>query len=192
MDKIFKILLFIMVSICSYAKVNDSLSLFDKKGIQKMEDIIKEIKKEEGVKVYVNTLPADEGFIVDADEKVIIINLKKIENNKIETEVKFSKDIINEDNNEVAENILDISGEKKPAEYVNELLVNIKEELKGVNIEEQLENQHEIEKTNSTLFKIVMVIVFIGAIIGIIKFFMKRDHKGLNEEMNVMFGDDKE
>ena len=88
MKKIMFAVFFFTVSIFSFSVINDNLNLLKEEEKQLIEEKITELKEQENIEIFVNTLLMDEGFTVKDPEKTLILNIKKSgndENYQIET-----------------------------------------------------------------------------------------------------------
>lgn len=167
--------LFLCLNFFSFSDVNDNLKLLQSEEIKLIEQKIKELENEKSLKIYVNTLPIDEGFAVAEPEKTIILNLKKAENGrKFQTELSFSKDIdiedIKSDLNDIlieTENLLKNSQYSK---YLLDTLDGVSTLLKDVNIKQlnSMTMTKEQEENGNNFYLIAMIIVAIIISAGIV------------------------
>ena len=85
--------LFVLLATFAFGKVNDTLSLFTADQLKSINEQIDEIQDKRGITVYVNTYSGDEGFVIDKAQKVVVLNIIKMEDGNPKVELKFSKDM---------------------------------------------------------------------------------------------------
>lgn len=182
--------IFLIFSMFAYAKVNDELNLFKPEEKEKIEAEIVEISEKRGIRIYVNTLLENEGFAVENAEKTIIFNLTKPEENKIKTELKFSKDMEIDEYQDNIDNILTLKEdkiqEKNNAEYVVEVLNEIDNILENVKVEEPIVVEEEIVQEKKNGFFIGMGIAFFVIFAMIIRVLMVKYRRSFREEIDII------
>lgn len=156
MGKIRVVFLFLFFVLSLYAKLDDELNLFSKGEKIKIENRINEFSRKKGTKVFVNTLEGNEGFAVEKAEKTIILNISRISKDKIETELKFSKDLDIEEYQENIDNLLEVSGnllqKGKIGEYVLQILDQIEAIFENVEITEPIVIENETHGDMKSMF----------------------------------------
>lgn len=86
----------IVLSTLALGKLNDYREVFSSGDKEKLEDSIKQFENSTKKKLYVNTLEENEGFEVENQEKIVIINLiknKDNENSNLKIQLKVSQDL---------------------------------------------------------------------------------------------------
>lgn len=127
MKKIYTIIVFLLLSVFSFANFNDNLNLLKEEDQKLVEEKITELGDNKNITVFVNTLSADEGFAISDPEHAVILNLKKIENSKkFSVELSFSKDIDIDDYREDIDEVLASTEEiLKQGEYTKYLIATL-------------------------------------------------------------------
>lgn len=152
------LIVFILINSILFAKINDTLSLFSEEQKETINTEIKKIQTNYDVDIYVNTYSADEGFIIDKNQKVIALNIIKIDNDNMKVELKFSKDM--ELDEEIRSNIENMLMDNKNSiergknsQYVQEMLVGVDGLLENIKIETPIVIEgEEIEENKNYLF----------------------------------------
>ena len=154
MKKKLIILGFLLINLLSFGKINDNLNIFDENQKNVIENKIKEISENRNISIYVNSFVEDDGFVAEQAEKLVMLNLIKLDEKKFKVELKLTKDIELEDVQSEIDNLLNINEqylkEKKSDKYVVEILNGLDEILAGIKIEEPIIVEEEVveEKEN--------------------------------------------
>lgn len=155
----------------TFARVNDTLKIFSEEEKTKVENKINEIKDKRKLQIYVNTLPANEGFSVTDPEKMIILNIKKDEDGKEKIELSFSKDINVEECQEGINLVLNNAERTlykgEVGNYAVEVLEGIDGVLDKINIEDPIVIEQDEKESKKIEFFGGMAIAFF-VIFGII------------------------
>ncbi|MBS9776129.1 MAG: hypothetical protein KGV57_03455 [Fusobacterium sp.] len=182
--KILVLLSFLIFSLLSFSQINDTSNLFTETQKEEINKKTEEIKKEKEMLIFINTFNEDEGFVINNPERALIINLKKIAEEKYKVEVSFSKDIDVEEKREDIDKLLNESGEiledKEYSDYVLAILDGVYETLEEVNmapLEEMSlsEAQNEKENNKNYYYILVAIILFLG--LGALGFVYKNKQK---------------
>lgn len=144
---------FFIISIFSFPVINDNLNLLKEEEKKLIDGKITELKDEENIEIFVNTLLIDEGFTVKDPEKTLILNIKKSENDEnYQIETSWSKDINVEEHGEEIDGVLegakDFLEKKEYSNYILSVLDGFQVILKDIDVEVQA-NMEDIVEENS-------------------------------------------
>lgn len=179
MKKIIFTFLFLLLSIFSFANINDSINLLKDEEKSEISEKIKEIQNEKDLTIFVNTLAEGEGFAISDPERALILNIKKGDKEVYKVELSFSKDIDVDDYQNDINTTLNESAEllerKEYGKYILTVLDGIGSVLQELNIEalNQMTMTKEQENKN--------IPIMIGAFALIILFII---YKMYNEYRN--------
>lgn len=153
MKKIMLAVFFFTVSIFSFSVINDNLNLLKEEEKQLIEEKITELKEQENIEIFVNTLLMDEGFTVKDPEKTLILNIKKSGNDEnYQIETSWSKDIDVQEYTEAIDGVLegakDFLEKKEYSNYVLSVLDGFQEILKDIDIETQANMEDIVEEVS--------------------------------------------
>lgn len=171
------LLAFVLINSILFAKINDSLSLFTEEQKVSIDTIINKMQKNYGLEIYVNTYSGEEGFITDKNQKAILLNLIKINDDKVKVELKFTKDMeLDENTKNAIENLLGENEkaieEKNNALYVEEMLVGIDALLENIKEEDPIIIEAEnrgISKKNIFIGLGLAILVIFGIIVVVFR-----------------------
>lgn len=175
MKKIMLAVFFFTVSIFSFSVINDNLDLLKEEEKKLIEEKITELKEQENIEIFVNTLLMDEGFTVKDPEKTLILNIKKSGNDEnYQIESSWSKDIDVQEYTEAIDGVLegakDFLEKKEYSNYILSVLDGFQEILKDIDIEVQANMEDVVEEVSlQTEYKkyifIFGIIIFVLAAI---------------------------
>lgn len=175
MKKIYTIIVFLLLSVFSFANFNDNLNLLKEEDQKLVEEKITELGDNKNITVFVNTLSADEGFAISDPEHAVILNLKKMENSKkFSVELSFSKDIeiddYKDDINEVLANTEEILKQGEYTKYLLATLDGIGTVLDNVEIEplSQMTMTKKQEESGNNIYLLIGIGMLIAFIISFI------------------------
>lgn len=175
MKKIYTIIVFLLLSVFSFANFNDNLNLLKEEDQKLVEEKITELGDNKNITVFVNTLSVDEGFAISDPEHAVILNLKKMENSKkFSVELSFSKDIeiddYKNDINEVLANTEEILKQGEYTKYLLATLDGIGTVLDNVEIEplSQMTMTKKQEESGNNIYLLIGIGMLIAFIISFI------------------------
>ncbi len=190
MKKKLIILGFLLINLLSFGKINDNLNIFDENQKNVIENKIKEISENRNISIYVNSFVEDDGFVAEQAEKLVMLNLIKLDEKKFKVELKLTKDIELEDVQSEIDNLLNINEqylkEKKSDKYVVEILNSLDEILAGIKIEEPIIVEEEVVEEKENKFFIIMGGIFFIIFAMIIRILMVKYKKSFKEEMEIV------
>ena len=190
MKKKLIILGFLLINLLSFGKINDNLNIFDENQKNVIENKIKEISENRNISIYVNSFVEDDGFVAEQAEKLVMLNLIKLDEKKFKVELKLTKDIELEDVQSEIDNLLKINEqylkEKKSDKYVVEILNGLDEILAGIKIEEPIIVEDEVVEEKENKFFIIMGGIFFIIFAMIIRILMVKYKKSFKEEMEIV------
>ena len=190
MKKKLMILGFLLINLLSFGKINDNLNIFDENQKNVIENKIKEISENRNISVYVNSFVEDDGFVAEQAEKLVMLNLIKLDEKKFKVELKLTKDIELEDVQSEIDNLLNINEqylkEKKSDKYVVEILNGLDEILAGIKIEEPIIVEEGVVEEKENKFFIIMGGIFFIIFAMIIRILMVKYKKSFKEEMEIV------
>ena len=190
MKKRLMILVFFLMNLLALGKINDNLKIFDDNQKIAIENKIKEISENRNITVYVNSFSDDEGFVAEHAEKLVILNLIKLDGQKFRVELKLTKDMELDDVQSDIDNLLNINEQylkdKQPDKYVVEILSGLDDVLSNIKIEEPLVVEEEVVEEKENTFFIVMGGIFFIIIAIIIRILMVKYKKSFKEEMEIV------
>ncbi len=190
MKKKLIILGFLLINLLSFGKINDNLNIFDENQKNVIENKIKEIRENRNISIYVNSFVEDDGFVAEQAEKLVMLNLIKLDEKKFKVELKLTKDIELEDVQSEIDNLLNINEqylkEKKSDKYVVEILNGLDEILAGIKIEEPIIVEEEVVEEKENKFFIIMGGIFFIIFAMIIRILMVKYKKSFKEEMEIV------
>lgn len=190
MKKNLIILGFLLINLLSFGKINDSLNIFDENQKNIIENKIKEISENRNISVYINSFVEDDGFVAEQAEKLVMLNLIKIDEKKFKVELKLTKDMELDDVQSEIDNLLNINEqylkEKKSDKYVIEILNGLDEILAGIKIEEPMIIEEEVVEEKENKFFIIMGGIFFIIFAMIIRILMVKYKKSFKEEMEIV------
>ena len=183
--------LFVLLATFAFGKVNDTLSLFTADQLKSINEQIDEIQDKRGITVYVNTYSGDEGFVIDKAQKVVVLNIIKMEDGNPKVELKFSKDIeLDDDTQSGIDDLLNLNeksiSENKNAEYVNEMLIGVDSLMENIKIEEPIVVEQELVTEKKVGFFIGMGLAFLIIFGIIVRVLMMKYKKSFKEEMDII------
>ncbi|WP_410207374.1 hypothetical protein [Fusobacterium sp.] len=189
--------LFILLTTLAFGKVNDTLSLFTPEEIEKIDQQIEKIQDERDVTIYVNTYSDEEGFVIDKAQKVIALNIIRLEDGNPRVELKFSKDMeLDEDTQNIIEDLLNLNeksiAENKNSEYVSEMLIGVDSLLENIKIEEPIVVEQELVKEKKAGFFLIMGLAFLVIFGIIIRVLMIKYNRSFKEEIDIISGEKEE
>lgn len=190
MKKKLMILGFLLINLLSFGKINDNLNIFDENQKNVIENKIKEISENRNISIYVNSFVEDDGFVAEQAEKLVMLNLIKLDEKKFKVELKLTKDIELEDVQSEIDNLLNINEqylkEKKSDKYVVEILNGLDEILAGIKIKEPIIVEEEVVEEKENKFFIIMGGIFFIIFAMIIRILMVKYKKSFKEEMEIV------
>lgn len=190
MKKRLMILVFFLMNLLALGKINDNLKIFDDNQKIAIENKIKEISENRNITVYVNSFSDDEGFVAEQAEKLVILNLIKLDGQKFRVELKLTKDMELDDVQSDIDNLLNINEQylkdKQPDKYVVEILSGLDDVLSNIKIEEPLVVEEDVVEEKENTFFIVMGGIFFIIIAIIIRILMVKYKKSFKEEMEIV------
>lgn len=183
--------LFVLLATFAFGKVNDTLSLFTADQLKSINEQIDEIQDKRGITVYVNTYSGDEGFVIDKAQKVVVLNIIKMEDGNPKVELKFSKDMeLDDDTQSGIDDLLNLNeksiSENKNAEYVNEMLIGVDSLMENIKIEEPIVVEQELVTEKKVGFFIGMGLAFLIIFGIIVRVLMMKYKKSFKEEMDII------
>ncbi|QNM15013.1 hypothetical protein [Fusobacterium hominis] len=183
--------LFVLLATFAFGKVNDTLSLFTADQLKSINEQIDEIQDKRGISVYVNTYSGDEGFVIDKAQKVVVLNIIKMEDGNPKVELKFSKDMeLDDDTQSGIDDLLNLNeksiSENKNAEYVNEMLIGVDSLMENIKIEEPIVVEQELVTEKKVGFFIGMGLAFLIIFGIIVRVLMMKYKKSFKEEMDII------
>ena len=183
--------LFVLLATFAFGKVNDTLSLFTADQLKSINEQIDEIQDKRGITVYVNTYSGDEGFVIDKAQKVVVLNIIKMEDGNPKVELKFSKDMeLDDDTQSGIDDLLNLNeksiSENKNAEYVNEMLIGVDSLMENIKIEEPIVVEQELVTEKKLGFFIGMGLAFLIIFGIIVRVLMMKYKKSFKEEMDII------
>lgn len=183
--------LFVLLATFAFGKVNDTLSLFTADQLKSINEQIDEIQDKRGITVYVNTYSGDEGFVIDKAQKVVVLNVIKMEDGNPKVELKFSKDMeLDDDTQSGIDDLLNLNeksiSENKNAEYVNEMLIGVDSLMENIKIEEPIVVEQELVTEKKVGFFIGMGLAFLIIFGIIVRVLMMKYKKSFKEEMDII------
>lgn len=183
--------LFVLLATFAFGKVNDTLSLFTADQLKSINEQIDEIQDKCGITVYVNTYSGDEGFVIDKAQKVVVLNIIKMEDGNPKVELKFSKDMeLDDDTQSGIDDLLNLNeksiSENKNAEYVNEMLIGVDSLMENIKIEEPIVVEQELVTEKKVGFFIGMGLAFLIIFGIIVRVLMMKYKKSFKEEMDII------
>lgn len=189
--------LFVLLTTLAFGKVNDTLSLFTPEEIEKIDQQIEKIQDERDVTIYVNTYSDEEGFVIDKAQKVIALNIIRLEDGNPRVELKFSKDMeLDEDTQNIIEDLLNLNeksiAENKNSEYVSEMLIGVDSLLENIKIEEPIVVEQELAKEKKAGFFLIMGLAFLVIFGIIIRVLMIKYNRSFKEEIDIISGEKEE
>lgn len=189
--------LFILLTTLAFGKVNDTLSLFTPEEIEKIDQQIEKIQDERDITIYVNTYSDEEGFVIDKAQKVIALNIIRLEDGNPRVELKFSKDMeLDEDTQNIIEDLLNLNeksiAENKNSEYVSEMLIGVDSLLENIKIEEPIVVEQELVKEKKAGFFLIMGLAFLVIFGIIIRVLMIKYNRSFKEEIDIISGEKEE
>ena len=190
MKKKLIILGFLLINLLSFGKINDNLNIFDENQKNVIENKIKEISENRNISIYVKSFVEDDWFVAEQAEKLVMLNLIKLDEKKFKVELKLTKDIELEDVQSEIDNLLNINEqylkEKKSDKYVVEILNGLDEILAGIKIEEPIIVEEEVVEEKENKFFIIMGGIFFIIFAMIIRILMVKYKKSFKEEMEIV------
>lgn len=183
--------LFVLLATFAFGKVNDTLSLFTADQLKSINEQIDEIQDKRGITVYVNTYSGDEGFVIDKAQKVVVLNIIKMEDGNPKVELKFSKDMeLDDDTQSGIDDLLNLNeksiSENKNAEYVNEMLIGVDSLMENIKIEEPIVVEQKLVTEKKVGFFIGMGLAFLIIFGIIVRVLMMKYKKSFKEEMDII------
>lgn len=179
-----------LLTVLSFAKINDGLGIISPEDELTIEKKVDEISQKRGVNIYINSFSGEEGYVPETSEKLVVLNLIKSAPDKIKVELKLTKDMELDD---VKENIDDILianenflKENKIGNYVVGVLTGIDGVLENVKIEEPIVVEEEVVDEKKNNFFIIMGIAFFVIFAIIIRVLMVKYRRSFKEEMDII------
>jgi hypothetical protein len=83
---------FVVFAFCLAGGTSDNLGLFSKEGLERIEARSRQLQSDRNIKLYINSLPAGEGFSVTDPEKVVVFNIYR-DNDEVSVALNISKDL---------------------------------------------------------------------------------------------------
>lgn len=178
------------ISFLLFAKVNDTLNLFDENQKIELEKKIDEISKNRDINIYLNSFYEEEGLVVEQAEKLVILNLVKVSDQKFKIELKMTKDMELDDVQEEIDEVLNTNEkyltDKKVAEYSIGVLEGIDSIISKIKIEEPIVVEEEVVEEKENKFLVVMGVVFFLIFALIIRILMVKYKKSFSEEIDIV------
>lgn len=179
-----------LLTVLSFAKINDGLGIISPEDELTIEKKVDEISQKRGVNIYINSFSGEEGYVPETSEKLVVLNLIKSAPDKIKVELKLTKDMELDD---VKENIDDILianenflKENEIGNYVVGVLTGIDGVLENVKIEEPIVVEEEVVDEKKNSFFIIMGIAFFVIFAIIIRVLMVKYRRSFKEEMDII------
>ena len=188
------LVIFVLLSTILFAKINDTLSLFTEEQKQEIESTIEKIEENRGVSIYLNTYSGEEGFVIDKVQKVVVLNMIKIDDSNMKVELKFSKDMeLDDEAQNTIEELLTANEksiyDKQNTEYVQEMLIGVDALLENIKIEEPIVVEQEKVNEEKNTFFIGMGLAFLIIFGIIIRVLMVKYNRTLKEEIDIISRD---
>lgn len=188
------LVMFILLSTILFGKINDTLSLFTEEQKQEIENTINKIEENRGVSIYLNTYSGEEGFVIDKVQRVVVLNMIKINDSNIKVELKFSKDMeLDDEAQNTVEELLTANEksiyDKQNTEYVQEMLIGVDALLENIKIEEPIVVEQEKVNEEKNSFFIEMGLAFLIIFGIIIRVLMVKYNRTLKEEIDIISRD---
>lgn len=188
------LVIFVLLSTILFAKINDTLSLFTEEQKQEIGNTIDKIEENRGVSIYLNTYSGEEGFVIDKVQKVVVLNMIKIDDSNMKVELKFSKDMeLDDEAQNTIEELLTANEksiyDKQNTEYVQEMLIGVDALLENIKIEEPIVVEQEKVNEEKNTFFIGMGLAFLIIFGIIIRVLMVKYNRTLKEEIDIISRD---
>lgn len=188
------LVIFILMSSILFGKINDTLSLFTEEQKAEIDNTISKIEENRGISVYINTYSGDEGFVIDKAQKVVVLNMIKIDDTNMKVELKFSKDMeLDDETQNSVEELLTVNEksiyDRQNTEYVEEILIGVDAMLENIKIETPIVVEQEQVDEQKNIFFVGMGVAFLlifGIIVGVL---MIKYNRSLNEEIDIITRD---
>lgn len=123
------VLLFLIINILSFGKIEDGLNLLNLKGKRRIEKLITKIENSKDIIVYIKTVNGEESIQLENPQKTAMIIVQKISDKKIASELKFTEDLRMEDKehdlNLILVNNKDYMFDGKYENYFENILIGI-------------------------------------------------------------------
>lgn len=123
------VVLFLMVNILSFGKIEDGLNLLKLKEKRRIEKLVTKIENKKDVVIYIKTVNGEESIQLENPQKTIMVIVQKINDDKIASELKFTEDLRMEEKEHDLNLILtdnkDYIFDKKYEDYFENLLIGI-------------------------------------------------------------------
>lgn len=137
--------LFLMINILSFGKIEDNLKLLNLKDKRRIEKLITKIENNKDVIIYIKTVNGEESIQLENPQKTIMIIIQKINDEKIASELKFTEDLRMEDKehdlNLILVNSKNYIFDEKYEDYFENILIGIN---KLINYSEKEEKEEKI------------------------------------------------
>lgn len=188
------LVIFILLSTFLFGKINDTLSLFTAEQKAEIDSTISKIEENRGISIYINTYSGDEGFVIDKVQKVIVLNMIKIDDSNMKIELKFSKDMeLDDETQSNVEELLNVNEksiyDRENTEYVEEILIGVDAMLENIKIETPIVVEQEQVDEQKNIFFIVMGVAFLLIFGIIVRVLMIKYNRSLNEEIDIITND---
>lgn len=188
MKKIYATMLFLLISVFSFANFNDNLNLLKEEERKLVEEKITELSDKKNITIFVNTLSSDEGFAISDPEHAVIFNLKKAENTKkFNIELSFSKDIDVDDYKADIDEVLagneEILKQEQYVKYIIATLDGIGTVLDNIEIEPltQMTMTKEQEESGNNLYLLAGIGILIAIAVSTILLRLEKLDKRNNQ-----------
>ena len=144
-----------------------------------------------GSEMCIRDSSGDEGFVIDKAQKVVVLNIIKMEDGNPKVELKFSKDMeLDDDTQSGIDDLLNLNeksiSENKNAEYVNEMLIGVDSLMENIKIEEPIVVEQELVTEKKVGFFIGMGLAFLIIFGIIVRVLMMKYKKSFKEEMDII------
>lgn len=188
------LVIFILMSSILFGKINDTLSLFTEEQKAEIDNTISKIEENRGISVYINTYSGDEGFVIDKAQKVVVLNMIKIDDTNMKVELKFSKDMeLDDETQNSVEELLTVNEksiyDRQNTEYVEEILIGVDAMLENIKIETPIVVEQEQVDEQKNIFFVVMGVAFLLIFGIIVRVLMIKYNRSLNEEIDIITRD---
>lgn len=165
------IAIFTILPILIFAKVNDYRKAFSLENKEMLEKKIDTYENETGNKFFLNTFEKNEGFKTISQEKTVIVNLIKDQNNsKIKIQIKISQDLNPEEKlekmNDILNKLQEIINTNNEIEVAESLVEGVSEIVLA---KEEIDELNPMSLKEKILLVVLLTLVLISFILIILK-----------------------
>lgn len=142
------VILFLMINILSFGKIEDGLNLLNLKETRRIEKLIDTIENKKDIVIYIKTVNGEESIQLENPQKTVMVIIQKINEEKIVSELKFTEDLRMEEKEHDLNLILtdnkDYIFDKKYEDYFENLLIGIEKLMDTSKKEEKVTDKKRI------------------------------------------------